>query len=869
MPKQIFTIRDFSGGINSARDPREIDVKEFTYLKNFYVDQIGALRPCGSLVAHNGLVANKSISSMTKNDGTPITMTDRAIIQVLLQSRTLSGNFTIPNFKGFIDNIENLQYMKDAFIKGNEFAAMDRLMRSKGYEDVSDNAKHFIDAIHSAAKSMDIKPDVYFSHLKKQWNEIMEPFMMGKEGGFIKVDGKAVMDIGHLTEIVELIHSMEATKFRASHSELMESVRVALDEISGLSKDNQGKTRKFLGQLMTMIQDKPGDAHRALQILIKTGVYDSKQGFFAWSKFWGREGTIKPYEMLKQLEQQIYYQFSKAENQSAYERLHQLYSDEAKQITDLTKSVSSSLDGFIKKWNIDIINQPGDTASKTLRLKNYTVDEFVSTMLTQSTFKVKETSQKGVKGFRKLGEQQQLDFIMEAINVHATMVHGKEISKIHATKEIGSQYTKEYVKQGKLTEFLDDLGLEMVLVDTKFRIKGRQSRNIMQSRDDSLIREWYNNIARAAPVGKKGLGDTVQTLEDFVKGSEYYGQDGSTGNYVAFLGTFSNGIAIPIKQADMVGLKFINLWDTKVDEWHAAGLLKQERYQKIQSRINKWINERFIIDRDEKTNKILDVKYNHLFSTDARKSGHDMSTMITTLFGHKTMGNEFWSSVVTDWKNPEGFANNVMRRIKLITNPSHTTLSDKYVNEVLQYLDSNFAKNTPALKNIRENIVPIMKGMKKNGMLFHIIRDEGQAGDPIPGVTSVLEQYNLQLRNERSLNDNVTIGDSSKKDGKWVFGEEELGDASLVNSVNIVSKDTMEALKAFLGFANQERVLHGKPIGAKTSDSNMVMLDKTAFIVDADWDVYLKENGLNGVMFTSSTKMLGAGYQDRIINFGD
>jgi len=67
MPKQIFTIRDFSGGVNSARDPRDIDVKEFAYLKNFYVDQIGALRPSGSLVAHNGLVANKSISSMSSS----------------------------------------------------------------------------------------------------------------------------------------------------------------------------------------------------------------------------------------------------------------------------------------------------------------------------------------------------------------------------------------------------------------------------------------------------------------------------------------------------------------------------------------------------------------------------------------------------------------------------------------------------------------------------------------------------------------------------------------------------------------------------------------------------------------------------------
>ncbi len=63
MPKKIFTVRDFSGGINSVQDPRDIDKREFAYLNNFYVDQLGALRPSGSLIAHNGLVSNKSISS--------------------------------------------------------------------------------------------------------------------------------------------------------------------------------------------------------------------------------------------------------------------------------------------------------------------------------------------------------------------------------------------------------------------------------------------------------------------------------------------------------------------------------------------------------------------------------------------------------------------------------------------------------------------------------------------------------------------------------------------------------------------------------------------------------------------------------------
>ena len=65
MPKKIFTVRDFSGGINSVQDPRDIDKREFAYLKNFYVDQLGALRPSGSLISHNGLVSNKSISSMS------------------------------------------------------------------------------------------------------------------------------------------------------------------------------------------------------------------------------------------------------------------------------------------------------------------------------------------------------------------------------------------------------------------------------------------------------------------------------------------------------------------------------------------------------------------------------------------------------------------------------------------------------------------------------------------------------------------------------------------------------------------------------------------------------------------------------------
>ena len=61
MAKQMFTLRDFSGGVNTTRDPRDVQLNEFPHLKDFYVDENGALRPSGSLVSHDGLVDNKDL----------------------------------------------------------------------------------------------------------------------------------------------------------------------------------------------------------------------------------------------------------------------------------------------------------------------------------------------------------------------------------------------------------------------------------------------------------------------------------------------------------------------------------------------------------------------------------------------------------------------------------------------------------------------------------------------------------------------------------------------------------------------------------------------------------------------------------------
>ena len=63
MAKKMFTLRDFSGGINSTKDPRDIQINEFAHIKDFCLDENGALRPSGSMSDHTEPISNKSIST--------------------------------------------------------------------------------------------------------------------------------------------------------------------------------------------------------------------------------------------------------------------------------------------------------------------------------------------------------------------------------------------------------------------------------------------------------------------------------------------------------------------------------------------------------------------------------------------------------------------------------------------------------------------------------------------------------------------------------------------------------------------------------------------------------------------------------------
>tara|TARA_R100001082_G_C4210712_1_gene94957 strand:- start:17 stop:421 length:405 start_codon:yes stop_codon:yes gene_type:complete len=53
MAKRFFSIRDWSGGMNNRKDPRDISDNQQAVIENMSIDSIGKLKTIGGLFAHS------------------------------------------------------------------------------------------------------------------------------------------------------------------------------------------------------------------------------------------------------------------------------------------------------------------------------------------------------------------------------------------------------------------------------------------------------------------------------------------------------------------------------------------------------------------------------------------------------------------------------------------------------------------------------------------------------------------------------------------------------------------------------------------------------------------------------------------------
>ena len=52
MPKQYYIIKDWSGGLNNRKDPRDIENNESSFIQNMSIDSLGKIKTAGGLYNH-------------------------------------------------------------------------------------------------------------------------------------------------------------------------------------------------------------------------------------------------------------------------------------------------------------------------------------------------------------------------------------------------------------------------------------------------------------------------------------------------------------------------------------------------------------------------------------------------------------------------------------------------------------------------------------------------------------------------------------------------------------------------------------------------------------------------------------------------
>ena len=67
MPKQSYIIRDWSGGINNRKDPRDIIENEFSHISNMSIDSLGKVKTVGGLYEANADSDGDTSSSPLQN----------------------------------------------------------------------------------------------------------------------------------------------------------------------------------------------------------------------------------------------------------------------------------------------------------------------------------------------------------------------------------------------------------------------------------------------------------------------------------------------------------------------------------------------------------------------------------------------------------------------------------------------------------------------------------------------------------------------------------------------------------------------------------------------------------------------------------
>ena len=822
---------------------------------------------------------DRSIANFQKSspegESVPLDGVDRRIVKYLIDQKVVSPQMTMLNIKGVIDN--NLTRMMD-WLKDNkkevenveDNIAMAKLLKSDPalfhqVLEVSGQMK-YLKQLSVAAEQSNMSIGEFIADMHEGLNQHLYPLIResGKKGGFIHLDqtpqGEAHISAAFLGELKMTLDLLKESSARLSHQELFDAtsdwIRVGK---SGFNKNTteHNSVRSLMTNIQNLYLTSPSSASLALKTLVEGKLFDRAENQF---KFEDTDQNL--IERIRDVEKQLNMIFQVFNSDRDLKVMWEKDRVDSQSRYPVDTQLTIGLNKYISRYNIGLKATPGTTlgimiGGDTEVMKNpFNFYEFMRKSGAKLVHGGEKVNQEkwGLKQYRDKHEK----FIHETLMVYSQLKNSVTVNRIKAFGDANPRYSTSSFQRNDLHDIVKDIVGEFTLIDTKYKKSGREYDIALDSVDHKTKSEFFSIIANRPAVAKVGTGSTTEIFNDL-------GQSLGRQPYaVAFVGNMKDGIGIPYGigankylAMDRIANEFITIVDKRIKElgdyMSPDAVSSYESWKKVSVQLNEQTNQ-YEYKRGEA---------NH------QRVSEDMTMMLNNIFGDKAEGREYWESVSNEnWNNAELFAKKQLRYMKLLSNRSSKKITEEYVNDAIDLLERLDSKNNKLFRFLGEDVIGDKKSIKtelnklsKKGWKAHVLGDESPIdGEAPPMISSLFQSLSKQINAESEAYRADAKGELGLND----FNTENLsmpgglGDVSRFDSVNIVTRDRMNAVKFLFGL-HDSNVEHVKAVGASSSSENSVFLDKTAWITDRTWDDYLTRHDIDMVIMDSANKMSGTG----------
>ena len=875
------------GGVETTKD---VQISKLRELKDILEDKLPILTMNKSFSKSELIqeiseyATNQSLLGLRKANGKTLNYTDRAKIKLLQEAEILTPSMEMNNIQGLLDSFD-LLFNRFKEVSPDVAKNLDNTTAFLRHLSTKENAMNSLVSevndfklfteLSEAAKTLNVSPSEFSERLLDGFNKHLSQYIRGTDGnGFISVGQKsAKVSSEFLGKLVMKLDLLDYNISRVTHEQLLKDINNTI----GKTFTNDARVNNRVGSILKQVMDismlNPSRASVAQQILAKSGLYKPSERLWTWDELSQKKPeTIDG--ILRDVEAELNYQFLQNNSFRDLELIHESDRFQNESKYPVEKPITANIDQFIKKYKVTSLKSGTSGQSVGKILKDQT------DLLTKGAYNFYDVMKKGAslthKGKKFTAESwvenRALDdahysFLLDSVNVYNQLRNSKTRRVITATKGERNPRFEEYTFQDNhiFKELQNTIG-ELTFINLD-NFKVQEGGRVLpydirrESTSSKFKSEFYNIIGSQVPILRKGgLGGQEAIIEAL-------SPELKNGYIVARIGTLGRGIGIPIGDITSNSNRITNPMNRIVQSF-ISDVYKQRKSelpQELVDKIDSFI-ERKLIDRNKK--EITDAinldsdgwEYNKIGER-LDKVGEDFTMMLTNIIGNKVMGNEYWKIVKGDnWSDSEALAKKSLKYMKLLFNGSARNIDRKIAGELASILkrpeldfipESIRGKDSPILKNLERFAKDPKKG---GGTKWHYIRDESILdGGDMPVVSSLFKKLKAQIDAENTAA-KIDLGDMKTDD----FFPGGIPDASMFDSIQIVSKDFMDTIK-FIKSINDPGIETVKPIGALASSTDAVWLDKTVWITDAVWEPYLKQHGIDGVKMGSSVKMAGEG----------